>query len=157
MKNIVRIGAAIIAASTLSACATVTRGTHEQFRVVSVPPGADANLSTGETCVTPCELKLRRKADFTVNVSKPGYSSQSVHVHGVVKGGGGAAMAGNLIAGGVIGGLVDGSNGAGLDLTPNPVAVTLLPNGNTAPPAPVPSVMAPVAAPVAPTAPTIQK
>jgi len=162
MNITLRVGAALVAVSTLSACATVTRGTHDTFRVVSVPPAADVKLTSGETCTTPCELKLKRKAVFDVTVSKSGYVSQSVHVRGVVKGGGGAAMAGNLIAGGLIGGIVDGSNGAGLDLKPNPVSVTLQPVDGSAPAAPAaPSVTAPVApaapsvtAPVAPATPT---
>ncbi len=150
MNIYLRLGAALAAVSTLSACATVTRGTRESFKVVSVPPGADAKLSTGETCTTPCDLKLKRKADFTVNVSKAGYSSQTVHVHGVMRGGGGAAMAGNLIAGGLIGGIVDGSNGSGLDLTPNPVNVTLKPTSDAATQyAPV-AAPAPIAAPAKP-------
>jgi hypothetical protein len=39
------------------------------------------------------------------------------------------AAAGNIIAGGIIGGIVDGTNGSTNDLTPNPLVVTLKPNG----------------------------
>ena len=45
-------------------------------------------------------------------------------------GGGAAAGAGNLLLGGVIGGLVDGSNGSLNSLSPNPLQVTLVPQSN---------------------------
>ena len=61
-------------------------------------------------------------------------------------GGGGAALAGNVLLGGIIGGVVDGTNGSLRDLKPNPIMVTLEPE---APPAPVaePAVAPPVATP----------
>ncbi len=123
--SLLRLGAAIAVASMLSGCATVTRGTKETFKIVSEPAGADAKLSTGQSCVTPCAIKLKRKAQFVVSVSKPGYETVDVPVRGRVKGGGVAGAAGNVLVGGIIGGIVDGSNGAMMDLTPNPVSVTL--------------------------------
>jgi hypothetical protein len=44
-------------------------------------------------------------------------------------GGGAAAGAGNLLAGGVIGAVVDGTNGSMNNLVPNPLQVTLVPVG----------------------------
>jgi hypothetical protein len=132
MNTYLRLGAAILAASSLSACATVTRGTHQKFDITSVPPGADVQLSTGMTCTTPCHLKLRRKDEFTAHISKPGYQAVDVVVESKMHGGGGAALAGNVIAGGLIGGILDGTNGSLRDLRPNPIAVTLVPDGEAA-------------------------
>ncbi len=123
--NLLRFGTVIAVSSALSACATVTRGTKETFRVVSEPTAADVKFSTGETCSTPCAVKLKRKAQFVVTVSKPGFEPVDVPVRGRVKGGGVAGAAGNVLVGGIIGGIVDGSNGSMMDLTPNPVNVTL--------------------------------
>jgi hypothetical protein len=68
-----------------------------------------------------------------------------------LSGGGAAAGVGNVLAGGIIGGLVDGSNGSLNSLDPNPLYITLTPDGSTAD-APSASVMpeaAPAAAPEA--------
>jgi PEGA domain len=131
MKTL-QVGAAIAVALSLSACATVTRGTKQKFTVTSEPPGADVRLTTGETCTTPCTLKLKRKNEFVVTVSKPGYQSVDMPVRGRMRGGGVAGAAGNVLIGGIVGGIVDGSNGSLLDLRPNPLALTLVP---VAPPA----------------------
>jgi hypothetical protein len=74
---------------------------------------------------TPCSIKMPRKSQFTATITKPGYKNAKVVVTNKVAGGGGAAMAGNLLAGGLIGAGVDASSGAMLDLTPNPAIVIL--------------------------------
>jgi hypothetical protein len=72
-------------------------------------------------------LTLKRKSQFKVTVSKQGYKSQEVEVHGKVKGGGAAGVVGNAIFGGLIGAGVDTATGAALSLDPNPLIVTLAP------------------------------
>ncbi len=111
----------------LPACATVTRGTSQKFNIESTPSEAQVVLSTGQTCVTPCKLRLKRKPGFTATVKKEGYQTQEVKVRSKLGGGGAVAGAGNVLLGGVVGGLVDGSNGSLNNLTPNPLQVTLLP------------------------------
>ena len=96
----------------LPACATVTRGTKETYNIVTTPSEADVSLSTGQTCVSPCKLKLKRKDEFTVVAKKAGYKDATAEVRSVVKGGGVAGAAGNILVGGIIGGIVDGSNGS---------------------------------------------
>ena len=130
----------------LPACATVTRGTKETFNIVTTPTAADVALSTGENCVSPCKLKLKRKTEFTVTAKKAGYKEATAKVESKVKGGGVGAAAGNILVGGIIGGIVDGSNGSMRDLTPNPLQITLEANTVAAAPA---TEIAPAAAPVA--------
>jgi hypothetical protein len=129
MKNFVRLMGVTAVALSLPACATITRGTQETYQIVSTPPGADVTLSTGQTCTTPCKLKLKRKTEFVVNMTMPGYEPFEGKVDSKIKGGGVTAAAGNLLAGGIIGGIVDGTNGSMRDLTPNPLNVTLIPLG----------------------------
>jgi hypothetical protein len=131
----------------LPACATVTRGTKETFNIVTTPEAADVSLSTGETCVSPCKLKLKRKAEFTVTAKKAGYKDATASVESKIKGGGVAGAAGNLIVGGIIGGIVDGSNGSMRDLTPNPLNMTLeaIPAVAEAPVTPAAEAVTPVA------------
>lgn len=145
MKIYRRVGAAMVAASLVSGCATVTRGTRQKFAITSQPPGADVSLTTGTTCVTPCKLKLKRKDGFVATIAKPGYKPAQVTVESGVHGGGVAGAAGNLLLGGLIGGVVDGGNGSMKDLRPNPIDVTLVPEGAPGP------VVAPSAEPPAPT------
>ena len=135
-----RILIAAVAALSLSGCATVTRGTTQEFTITTVPAGASVSTSNGFQCPsTPCTLKMPRRPGFTVEVSLPGYQTQTLTVESSMSGGGGAALAGNVIIGGVIGAGVDATSGALNDLKPNPLEVILVPVGQAAAPAPVPA------------------
>lgn len=128
MKNWVRLGAALVVASTLPACATVTRGTKTTYNITSMPTAADVALSTGEKCVTPCKLKLKRKNGFVATVTKSGFQPHTATVESKISGGGGVAAAGNILAGGIIGGIVDGSNGSLNSFYPGRLDVELKPD-----------------------------
>ncbi|WP_245514914.1 translation initiation factor 2 [Jiella endophytica] len=93
------------------------------------PEGTDIRTSNGYQCQTSCVLKIPRKDTFTITASKPGYQTEMVQVTTEVSGGGAAGMAGNILAGGVIGIGVDAATGAVLDHTPNPVNIVLEPDG----------------------------
>ena len=83
----------------LSSCATVVRGVHEDFKVVSDPAGADVYLSTGEKGVTPATFRKRRRGNsFLVTITKPGYYSQTVTVKSKGSATGAAATAGNAVS-----------------------------------------------------------
>lgn len=128
MKSYLRLGVAVLAASSLGACATITRGSQQKFAVISEPEGAAVEMSNGLRCTTPCKMKVNRKSDFVVKVMKDGFEPAEVRVQGKVKGGGVAGgILGNALLGGIIGAGVDASTGAMLDLKPNPVQVTLVP------------------------------
>ena len=126
-----RRGARLLAlgliAVTLPACATVTRGTSQQFTVETTPDGARVSTSNGFQCdATPCTFRMARKDGFRVTVSKDGYVTQTHDIDSAYSGNGAAGMAGNLLLGGVVGGVVDANSGAMKDLRPNPLVVTLL-------------------------------
>lgn len=72
-------------------------------------------------------MKLKRRPGFTATIQKDGYKSQTVIVESKLGGGGAVAGAGNILLGGVIGGIVDGTNGSMNNLTPNPLEITLVP------------------------------
>ena len=97
-------------------------------------PGNDADESTStKVGITPCTLQVGRKDEFTVTVSKSGYQPAEVPVSTKVNAGGGAAFAGNVLVGGLVGMAADASTGAGLDHYPNPVEVDLVPLKPTRP------------------------
>lgn len=114
-------------------CATVTRGTTEQVQIISEPPGADARTSLGHQCETPCTITVSRKDEFNVSVMKDGFERAQVPVIVEVAGSGGAAFAGNILLGGVIGMGADAATGAAYSHTPNPVSVVLRPEAPAEP------------------------
>lgn len=123
----VRALALVGVALSLPACATITRGASQEFTVESTPPGARVSTSNGFQCdATPCTFRMPRKDAFRVTVSRDGYVTQEHQISSGISGGGAAGMAGNVIFGGVIGAVVDGTSGAMNDLTPNPLVVNLL-------------------------------
>lgn len=119
----------LVAAATLSlgACATITRGTTQAFEVKTSPPGARVETSNGLYCPsTPCVFQsVARNSNFTVTITKDGYKTMTTNVTNTTSTGGGMGMAGNVLVGGIIGAVVDGTNGSMQDLTPNPLDVTL--------------------------------
>ncbi|MBD0272308.1 MAG: hypothetical protein ICV73_10295 [Acetobacteraceae bacterium] len=133
MKLTYRLGGVLLCAASLSACATITRGTHQNYVIETDPAGAQVALSTGQTCVSPCALRLKRRPGFVVTATMAGYEPAEATVDSSVHGGGVAGAAGNLIAGGLIGGIVDGTNGSMNDLTPNPLRIAMVPVAGAAP------------------------
>ncbi len=135
MKMVVLIAAAL----SSTACATVIRGTKETAKFQSMPEGATVTVeSLSEDklgpfdCVTPCEMELKRKRDWTVVYTLAGYQPVTGTLEKKVTGGGVASGAGNVIAGGLIGIGVDAGTGANLDLRPNPMIAQLEPEGSAA-------------------------
>lgn len=113
---------------SVSACATITRGSKDVLEIQSTPSRAAVQTSNGYSCAeTPCAIKMPRRSEFVVTLSKPGYHTTNVNVSHEISGAGGAGMAGNVLLGGLIGAGIDAGTGAMHDLTPNPVVVTLEP------------------------------
>ena len=126
LKQAARAAVCLAAASSLGACATVTRGSSDTWTVNSTPSGAAVKTTNQFACdSTPCTFKMARKSDFDVTITKAGYKTWTGHVTHHVSGAGGAGMAGNVILGGIIGAGVDAYTGAMMDLVPNPLAVKL--------------------------------
>lgn len=111
----------------LSGCATVMHGANQTFELGSDPQGASVKLSNGATCVTPCKFELPRRHDLRADFTLTGFRPVYVLVQSKM----GGATFGNLLAGGIIGAVVDSSNGASNKLTPNPLTVRLVADGQT--------------------------
>ena len=122
----IRLAALCALTTSLAACATITRGQHTAWEVNTNPPGAKVRTSNGFFCdSTPCSLTMPRKSEFTATISKAGFKTLEVRVTNKVSSGGGVGMAGNVLLGGIIGAGVDVTTGAMLDLTPNPLNISL--------------------------------
>lgn len=127
---------AVALMAPLAACATMARGMSQSIDITSEPPGAKVETSLGKGCeATPCTLeKVSREARFTVTLSKPGYQAATQQVTHQTSAQGAAAVAASFaIPGGILWSLIDANFGASQDLTPNPVKVTLQPEGAPAP------------------------
>jgi hypothetical protein len=137
---------AAIGCLSLSACATVTRGSNDAWSVTSEPTGARVETTNGHFCAaTPCAIRMKRKSEFTATVTKAGYKPATIAVTHKTSGAGAAGVAGNVLLGGIIGLGVDAATGASQDLTPNPATVTLEAMETAAQPAPAPAPAAAVA------------
>ena len=126
MKRLILACAIVACGPALGGCATVLHGVNQNVDFKSEPSSATIRLAQGGTCVTPCEIEMRRGRDSMVTYSLEGFEPASVYMQSRLNG----AIAGNVIAGGLIGGIVDGSNGASNSLHPNPVYVRLAPVGS---------------------------
>ncbi len=121
-------------------CGTIVHGSSQTINFSTNPQGATIQFDNGMVYTTPSQVKLERKKDYVVTISKPGYQTQTLPITSVLSG----WLAGNLLLGGIIGGAVDMASGAAWTLTPEAVNVTLHPlaPGEVAAPA-VPTAMSP--------------
>ena len=120
--------AALAAASFgLTGCATVINGTHQDYETYTQPDGASIKFTDGSACTSPCKVERKRKDDARVDITLAGYKPTYVLVQSKL---GGSAF-GNILAGGIVGGVVDGTNGASNKLVPkSPLFVRLAPEGS---------------------------
>ena len=126
MKKIVIIlGAAL--ATNLAGCATVLNGTKTPYAAATRPDGAAVKFSNGSSCTTPCKLEFRRKDDLRADVTLAGYKPTYVLIQSKL---GGSAF-GNILLGGGVGAIVDGSNGSSNRLYPRPLIIKLAPEGSS--------------------------
>lgn len=125
--TILRLLAGATALMSAGGCASIVRGTSQDFTIDTDPPGAHAALSTGETCeATPCTIRRSRNETFTVTVSKEGYQTTTHEIRNPwSREGTTVGLVGNFFLGGAIGVGVDAATGANRDLTPNPLIVML--------------------------------
>jgi len=98
----------------LGACATLVNGTSQTVTVSTTPPAASCTLDrmgarVGAISATPGSVHLdKSKNDLSVTCSKEGFQTASVAHASSFSG----ATFGNIIAGGVIGVIVDAASGA---------------------------------------------
>jgi hypothetical protein len=111
----------------LSGCATVLNGTNVDYAADTQPGGALVNFTDGSSCTTPCELQKKRKNDQRADITLAGYKPAYILIQSKL---GGTAF-GNILAGGGVGAIVDGTNGASNRLYPRPLIVRLAPEGSS--------------------------
>lgn len=120
----------ILIVATVAGCATIMSGKTQEVMITSTP--SDANViiersvaGTAQTSfsgVTPVTAELRRKYEYLLTVEMDGYEPATT----TLENGSNGWIWGNLLFGGVIGLIVDFSNGAAKKLEPNEIHVDLV-------------------------------
>lgn len=126
MKKSVFAALLCAASVNLGGCATVLNGTSQPVAFRSDPTSAEIEMVSGLKCITPCEYSMKRGDDSRVTFTKEGYEPVTIYIQSRT----GGSTFGNILAGGVIGGVIDASNGASNHLYPDPVYVRLVPAGS---------------------------
>lgn len=104
-------------------CASLMQGSTQQISVTSIPPGATLVVDGFQRLKTPAVVELSRKESHRLEFSLEGYHPEVVDIRQVSSN----MVAGNIIAGGLIGYAVDHSTGAAFRLVPEIVQVNLRP------------------------------
>jgi hypothetical protein len=132
------IGVAVLAiGGGLTGCATIVSGTDETVKIGSSPSGATVLVDAVERGQTPLEVELERGRTHRIEFKKAGFVDDQVMTTNTLNG----WIFGNILAGGLIGIIVDLASGATNNISPNPVTKSLIavppppsPPGSNAPP-----------------------
>ena len=138
----------------LSGCATVVNGPRQKIGVGSTPTGATVLIDNQHELTTPTSIELARDESHTFIFKKEGYQDDSFVITSSTSG----WVWGNVLLGGLVGGVVDFASGSARKLSHDSVHVTLVPLPEEAPlPAPVGFVPAVLTEPGASSGPTETK
>jgi len=116
------VAALALAGLLQQGCATIFHGKSQTINVTSDPPGSLVAVG-GNTFVTPAQVTLRRDSDYTLVAKKPGYEGTGSIEHSVDW----YTFLGNIIFGGLIGWAIDFSSGSAYELSPETVAIQMVP------------------------------
>ncbi|QDU34865.1 PEGA domain protein [Poriferisphaera corsica] len=105
-------------------CATIISGTTQDITISTEPSGAILNVN-GMTLESPATVTLSRKNNHVVEVTKPGYQTTQVNIEKGLNG----WVFGNIVFGGIIGGVVDIATGSINNLNPGDIHLNLAKSG----------------------------
>ena len=124
--SLLLISALVLSLVVFAGCASIIHGTSQEIAFQSVPDNAtvvveDAMGKQYGSCQTPCSLELKRKHEYKVHITKAGYETATIVMDRKSDG----WIWGNIVFGGLIGVIVDFSNGAAYKLAPSELTVSL--------------------------------
>jgi len=103
----------VLTFSLLVGCASIITGTSDQVAFNSNPAGAKVTIHPGNvTGVTPFSSKLSKGKEYTCTAEKVGHQTQTLSIGKTFNG----WFVGNLLIGGIIGGIIDIATGAWFNL-----------------------------------------
>jgi hypothetical protein len=115
----------VLALGLLQGCATIIHGTTQDVAITTDPSDAELVIDGRERYRSPAKMTMKRKEDHVVEVNKEGFQKETVNIKSVLSG----AVAGNILAGGLIGWGVDAASGGQYRLVPDHVDLRLRPLG----------------------------
>lgn len=119
------IAFAMVASLMLSSCATIIKGSKQEFKINSTPSQANVFVNDKPIGKTPMTTKLARKETNTkIKLTLDGYKDVEIPL----KREGNGWVWGNIVFGGLIGLIVDLSDGAMYQLTPDQINAELAKN-----------------------------
>jgi len=126
-KTFLIVALSIIVSSFFLSCASIVHGTKQDVSITSSPEAAKVTVKTAGGVIaftgnTPATVKLARKDEYDVFINLSGYQETKVHINKEFD----AIYLGNILCGGIIGLIIDASNGAMNKLEPNVINVTLV-------------------------------
>lgn len=120
-KVAVPLVVALVMTLGIAACASIIHGSSQKLNIASDPPGASVAVDDEAVGVTPVVAKLLRRDPHTITVKLDGYQPFRIRTERHTDG----WVWGNLVFGGILGVVIDFSNGAAYKLTPKDVAAQL--------------------------------
>jgi hypothetical protein len=97
-SNMSRVIAVVACGLSVAACSVMPNlnffkrsETTEALRFESAPPGAEVKTSSGQSCLTPCELTVQAKTEITATFELKGYEPQTVSIRPEIVAGSDAA------------------------------------------------------------------
>lgn len=108
------VSALVAAAVMVSGCATIIKGSRQEVNFASVPSEAQFTILDNKggqeihRGVTPQIVTLKRKKSYTVRFEKSGFKTREIPIAKGVNG----WVFGNVVFGGLIGIIIDASNGS---------------------------------------------
>jgi len=117
--------AAAILLGSAAGCAAIIHGSLQRMAIRSTPPGATVTLDGASVGTTPLTTSLSRKNEHVVHLELQGYKPIDVRLNKKIDG----WFWGNLLLGGLVGMVIDGSTGAMYKLSPGQVKAALEQSG----------------------------
>src|SRR6476620_10403769 len=97
-SNMSRVIAVVACGLSVAACSVMPNlnffkrtETTEALRFESAPPGAEVKTSSGQSCLTPCELTVQANTEFTATFELKGYQPQTISIRPEIVAGSDAA------------------------------------------------------------------
>jgi len=128
MKKLLAVTSVCLFLMFASGCATIATGKYQNIPVTSDPLGVKVRADSGEMIYTPGRFNLIRNQNHTLVAEYEGAEPQQVQLKKKVQG----WFWGNIILGGVIGGVVDIASGASDELVPKTIHFNFTSKGQQA-------------------------
>lgn len=131
LRRLWAIAGALLLVLPIAGCASIISGSKQEVNLTSHPAAANVTITNEKGMVvwsgtTPATIELARDKEYFVKAEVPGYEPATVHIDQSLNG----WFIGNLLCGGIIGGLIDYATGAMWTLDPDMVTIELVSGSN---------------------------